>query len=291
MRGRRISTGCSKKGPYLVNSFVVTPVCSPSRASLMTSRYGSELKITDWIHPRKEADLGLEPGTPTWPQLLRDAGYRTALIGKWHLGTQDRFHPSVFGYADFFGFREGGAKVIHPLLEVEGEQRIVRGLTTDILTDEAIRWLRLHDPESAPFALSLHYRAPHAPWLPLRDEDWSDFESLDPNDSQSRLSQARRRPGQTGDARIPGQRGERRPQRGTVAGGTRPAGTGGEHNCHLHQRPRLQHGPQRHLAQRQRALGAHGESAGDRTHPGRAAAQHVRPFAPRPHRRSLAGCY
>ena len=169
-----------EEGAYLANSFVVTPVCSPSRASLLTSRYGSELKITDWIHPRKEPDLGLEPGTPTWPQSLRDAGYRTALIGKWHLGTQDRFHPSVFGYEDFFGFRPGGAKVIHPLLEVEGEQRIVRGLTTDILTDEAIRWLRLHDPGKAPFALSLHYRAPHAPWLPLRDEDWSDFEALDP---------------------------------------------------------------------------------------------------------------
>ena len=167
-------------GAYLVNSFVVTPVCSPSRASLMTSRYGSELGITDWINPRNEPDLGLEPGTPTWPNLLQAAGYRTALIGKWHLGTRDEFHPGVFGYQDFFGFRPGGARVIHPSLEVNGEQRIVRGLTTDILTDEAIRWLRLHDPATGPFALSLHYRAPHAPWLPLRDEDWSDFESLDP---------------------------------------------------------------------------------------------------------------
>ncbi len=169
-----------REGAYLVNAFTVTPVCSPSRATLMTGRYGSELGITDWINPRNEPDVGLPPGTATWPLLLRGTGYRTALIGKWHLGTLDRYHPSVFGYEFFLGFREGGTKLKDPPLEVERETRTVHGYTTDILTDEAIRWLRLHDPAAGPFALSLHYRSPHAPWLPLRDEDWSPFADLDP---------------------------------------------------------------------------------------------------------------
>jgi uncharacterized sulfatase len=146
----------------------------------MTGRYGSELGITDWINPRNEPDLGLEPGTVTWPLLLRGAGYRTGLIGKWHLGTRDRYRPAVFGYEFFLGFREGGTKLKDPPLEVEGATRTVHGFTTDILTDEAIRWLRLHDPSAGPFALSLHYRSPHAPWLPLREEDWSPFADLDP---------------------------------------------------------------------------------------------------------------
>lgn len=169
-----------REGAYLVNAFTVTPVCSPSRASLMTGRYGSELGITDWIRPDTEPELGLTPGTVTWPQLLKQAGYRTALIGKWHLGTQDRYHPAVFGYEFFMGFRGGGTKLKDPPLEMDGQARVVRGFTSDILTDEAVRWLRLHDSERGPFALSLHFRSPHAPWLPLREEDRRHFENLDP---------------------------------------------------------------------------------------------------------------
>lgn len=169
-----------RSGAYLTNCFTATPVCSPSRASLISSRYGSELGITDWIKPGVEDKLGLDPATPVWPRLLRDAGYRTALVGKWHLGTEDRCHPGVFGYEYFMGFRSGGTTPRNPKLEVNGNEQVVHGLTTDILTDEAIRWLRLHNPQSGPFALSLHYRAPHAAWLPVRDEDWAPFETLDP---------------------------------------------------------------------------------------------------------------
>ncbi|MCA8991610.1 MAG: sulfatase-like hydrolase/transferase [Planctomycetaceae bacterium] len=169
-----------KSGAYLTNCFTVTPVCSPSRASLMTSRYGSELGITDWIKPQNEEQLGLDPTLPTWPKLLHDAGYQTALIGKWHLGTPDRYHPTVFGFDYFMGFRAGGTTPNNPLLEVNGQEQQVRGLTTDIFGDEAIRWLRLHNPKKGPFAMALHFRAPHARWLPVRDEDWAPFDGLDP---------------------------------------------------------------------------------------------------------------
>ncbi len=169
-----------QEGAYLVNSFTVTPVCSPSRTSLISSRYGTELGITDWIKPQNEGDLGLEPGTPTWPALLKQAGYKTALIGKWHLGTLDKYHPTQFGYEYFMGFRGGGTSPKDPTLEVDGNEQVVHGLTTDILGDETIRYLRLHDPDKAPFAVSLHFRAPHARWLPVRDADWAPFDGLDP---------------------------------------------------------------------------------------------------------------
>jgi choline-sulfatase len=167
-----------REGAYLRNSFTVTPVCSPSRAALISSRFGSEVGITDWIHPKNEATLGLPTDSVTFPQLFTEAGYRTALIGKWHLGTEDQFHPTKFGYQHFMGFRSGGSTPNNPVLEVEGETRKLKGLLPDILTNEALQFMQ-RDP-SRPFLLSLHFRAPHTRWLPVADEDWAPFENLDP---------------------------------------------------------------------------------------------------------------
>ena len=167
-----------RQGAYLVNSFTTTPVCSPSRASLMASRYGTELAITDWIHPGKEPELGLDPATVTWPEVLAEAGYTNGLIGKWHLGIPDRFHPTKTGFHYFMGFREGGTRLKDPTLEVDGQPKKLSGFTVNILTDHALEFIRRN--KDGPFLLCVHYRAPHAPWLPLPDEDWAPFEDLDP---------------------------------------------------------------------------------------------------------------
>jgi len=167
-----------REGAWLKNCFTTTPVCSPSRAALMTGRYGTELGITDWLHPRREALHGLQPGTVTWPRLLQRAGYRTALVGKWHLGLQDRHHPTRFGYEHFYGFRSGGNRPSNAVLEVSGRDRRVPGLLPDVLVDESIRWMTRDDQR--PFLLSLHFRAPHSPWLPVAREDWDPFGELDP---------------------------------------------------------------------------------------------------------------
>lgn len=165
------------EGAKFVNFFTTTPVCSPSRAGFLASRYGSEVGITDWIMPRPrpgtrdESHLGLDPSLPTWVRALRDAGYRTGLVGKWHLGTQDRYLPAHFGYDFFYGFREGGAKVVNPELEHNGVIREEEGLTTDLLTDKALDFLKESAGSGQPFVLSLHYRAPHAPWKPVAEAD------------------------------------------------------------------------------------------------------------------------
>lgn len=166
------------RGAYLTNSFTVTPVCSPSRASLMTSRYGSELGVTEWINPSREPFLGLDPKTTTWSEVIQQAGYKTGLVGKWHLGLLDKHHPTKTGYDYFMGFRGGGTRPDNPVLEKDGKEREFEGLTTDILTDHALEFLR--DNKDGPFLLSLHYRAPHARWLPVAPEDWAPFEGLSP---------------------------------------------------------------------------------------------------------------
>ncbi len=167
-----------KQGMWLKKSYVVTPVCSPSRTSLMTSRYGSELGVTDWIHPRNEPDLGLNPKTVTWTEAMQSAGYRTGLVGKWHLGVPDKFHPTKTGFDYFMGFRTGGNKVIRPTLEVNGEDQQVDGYTYDILTDDALRFIDRNKDRA--FLLCPHYRAPHTAWLPQPDSDRKPFENLDP---------------------------------------------------------------------------------------------------------------
>lgn len=165
------------EGAKFANFFVTTPVCSPSRAGLLTSRYGSEVGITDWISPRatdtraSEADLGLDPAFPTWVAALRDVGYHTGLVGKWHQGTRDQFLPVHFGYDHFYGFREGGAAVINPTLEHDGIIAEEKGLTSDLVTEKALDFLQDAAGKDAPFLLSLHFREPHSPWTPVAEAD------------------------------------------------------------------------------------------------------------------------
>ena len=179
----------ANQGARLINSLTTTPVCSPSRASLMASRYSSELGITDYIAGASEPNVGLNPEVITWPEMLSQAGYTTGLVGKWHLGTADRFHPTRHGYNYFAGFPTGGSTSLNPTVEIDGKPQVVQGWTPDVLTDLAINFVRSH--QATPFLLSLHFWAPHAnsaertpdgdrTWLPLSDAEWSHFSTLDP---------------------------------------------------------------------------------------------------------------
>lgn len=181
--------GLVQEGATLTNSFVTTPVCSPSRASLMTSRYASEFGILDFIpHPKhrlyKPTDkIGLDPQSVTFAEVLKESGYQTGLVGKWHLGdwTKDptqRFHPNNQGFQYFMGLTGGGTTPDNPILEIDGQTKQFNGLTTDILTDHALEFLKSNADH--PFLLCLHYRAPHGRWLPVAEEDWAPYANLDP---------------------------------------------------------------------------------------------------------------
>jgi uncharacterized sulfatase len=166
------------RGAIFRNAFTVTPVCSPSRAALLTSRYPSELGIADWIDPRQEPDLGLAPSAITWPELLKAFGYATMLAGKWHLGTRDEFHPTRQGFDVFFGFRDGSNRPIDPILEVDGQLRQLKGSLPDLLVDEGLKFIERH--RDRPFLLSIHFRAPHAPYAPVPEQDSLPYRTLDP---------------------------------------------------------------------------------------------------------------
>src|SRR5690606_10059085 len=113
----------AREGALFENAFTNTPVCSPSRAAFLTGRYGVELGITDWINRTEQLKgVGLTTSTVTWPGLLQSAGYRTALFGKWHLGTTHHAHALRQGFDHFFGFLNGGNSPIDPRLQLNDEE-------------------------------------------------------------------------------------------------------------------------------------------------------------------------
>lgn len=166
-----------REGAIFTGAITATPVCSPSRATYFSGRWPTQVGITDYLHP-DESDAGVGLAGPIWPAALQQAGYRTALIGKWHLGTQSQFHPTNLGFDHFMGFLGGGNSPMDPTLEVDGQERQLKGPLPDLLVDDAIGFVR--ENRDGPFALSLHFRAPHLPYGPVPDEDMEHYRSLDP---------------------------------------------------------------------------------------------------------------
>jgi len=165
------------EGAIFSNAITVSPVCSPSRASFLTGLYPTQLGITDWISPA-EAEEGLGLTGTTWPQVLQQNGYQTALFGKWHLGTKEEFHPTQLGYDHFEGFLAGGTKPMDSVLEVNGETKKIDGPLPDYLVTATTAWLDRN--KSKPFAVSLHFRAPHLPYGPVPESDTAHYTTLDP---------------------------------------------------------------------------------------------------------------
>ncbi|WDQ19490.1 sulfatase family protein [Rhodopirellula sp. P2] len=178
------------EGAVFRNFFCTTPVCSPARAALMTGRYASEFGITDFIpqpgHKLYDPDapIYLDPDTTvTFAEVLQRQGYRTGLIGKWHLGDwrapEDRDkHPTRHGFDSFMGLTGGGTTPDNPELERDGKVQRFEGLTTDILTDHAIKFVEQNADQ--PFFLCLSTRAPHGRWLPVAPEDWEPYNTMNP---------------------------------------------------------------------------------------------------------------
>lgn len=169
----------AREGARFLNAFTCTPVCSPSRAAMLTGRYGTQVGITDYIDPKEaKAGVGLPPGTMTWPKVLQQRGYQTGLIGKWHLGEKPEMHPTKMGFDYFYGALGGAFKPKDPELEVDGQPTKLAGFGADLITDAALGFIETH--RAHPFALLIHYREPHLPYDPVPEQDSAPFKDLDP---------------------------------------------------------------------------------------------------------------
>jgi arylsulfatase A-like enzyme len=173
--------GLAANGLKFTQGYANSPVCSPTRFALMTARYQYRLRgaLEEPIRSssRGNARLGLPPEHPTLPSLLKASGYRTALIGKWHLGYPPSFGPLRSGYEEFFGPMSGGVDYFthcsftgdHDLWSGEEEKR-EEGYLTDLISRRAEDYVNRMGGQQAPFFLSLHYTAPHWPWETRDDE-------------------------------------------------------------------------------------------------------------------------
>ena len=166
-------------GLRFTQGYANSSVCSPTRFALMTGRWQHRLRggADEPISSRQRGSpiLGLPPEHPTLPSLLAEAGYATALVGKWHLGWPPCFGPLKSGYQEFFGALSGGLDYFthrdstgaHDLWD--GERPCEKaGYLTDLFTERAVDYI-LHRARQ-PFFLSLHYTAPHWPWETRDDE-------------------------------------------------------------------------------------------------------------------------
>ena len=174
-------------GLRMTQGYSNSPVCSPTRFALMTMRYQYRVRggMEEPINSKSKGSttLGLPPEIPTLPSLLKEAGYSTALIGKWHLGYPPAFGPLRSGYEDFYGIMAGGVdyfshcsgKGDHDLFIGEQEHHEI-GYLTDLLSHRAVDYIESkasNAKSGKPFFISLHYTAPHWPWETRDDAEVS----------------------------------------------------------------------------------------------------------------------
>lgn len=172
--------GIGKRGLRFTQFYSNSPMCTPSRVALLTGRYqqrvgGLECAIGTgnvglydeavWLQQRGE--LGLPASEITIAEMLRRAGYDTAIIGKWHLGYERKFWPDRHGFQESFVAlggnidymthteRDGTGTLVH-----NGERTTATGYVTDVFADRAIEWI---SGRRAPYFLFLPFTAPHGP--------------------------------------------------------------------------------------------------------------------------------
>ncbi|TWT84188.1 Arylsulfatase [Planctomycetes bacterium CA13] len=171
-------------GIQFSDGHVSASVCSPSRAGLMTGRYQQRFGHESNSPPQPH---GMHVDEVTLGQKLQSAGYRTGIIGKWHLGSSDAHYPTARGFDYFYGLREGSRKYFydeknddkpgnHHGIEENGQQVRFDGYLTDVLGDQAIKFIR--DEQDKPFFLYLSFTAPHGP-LQATQEDLNRFSHIE----------------------------------------------------------------------------------------------------------------
>jgi len=142
----------AKEGMLFTNAFVGNSICGPARATLLTGQHSHK---NGQIDNRRRFDSS----KITMPKLLQQAGYQTAIVGKWHLHS----YPTGFDYWKILPGQ--GLYYNTRLINMKGDTVTEKGYATDIITNEAISWIERRD-EQKPFALLLHHKAPHRYFFP-----------------------------------------------------------------------------------------------------------------------------
>lgn len=143
------------KGGMLFNRCLVTnSICGPSRATILTGKYSHENGFID-----NTFGATFDGSQLTFPKVLQQAGYQTAMIGKWHLGS----NPTGF---DFWDILTGQGSYYNPTFINSSGQYNMKGYATEIITDKSIQWLDKVKDSGKPFMLMMHHKAPHRAWDP-----------------------------------------------------------------------------------------------------------------------------
>ncbi len=140
------------EGAIFLNSFCANSLCGPSRACIQTGKHSH---LNGFMRNGNRFDSS----QTTFPQLLQKAGYQTAIIGKWHLGTDP------VGY-DYWEVLPGQGNYYNPdFIEMNGKRKHYPGYVTDVITERSLDWLDHRDPNK-PFLLMCQHKAPHRNWAP-----------------------------------------------------------------------------------------------------------------------------
>ena len=169
------------------NQFYVSPVCAPTRSSLMTGRFSLRTGIRDTYN----GGAIMAPGEITIAEMLKKAGYTCGIFGKWHLGDNYPSRPVDQGFdesvvhlsggmgqvGDFTTWFQGDSSYFNPVLWHNGKQQKYKGYCTDIFATQAIRFIENHQDQ--PFFCYLAFNAPHTP-LQVPEEYYQMYKDIDP---------------------------------------------------------------------------------------------------------------
>ncbi len=170
-------------GMRFENFFCTSPVCSPARASLLTGRIPSQHGIHDWISGGNAGPGAVEylAGQTGYPELLAAAGYSCGISGKWHLG--DSYRPQK-GFTHWYVHEAGGGPYYNAPMIRNGALARDPRYVTDLITDDALEFIdaQAQQPDG-PFYLSVHYTAPHSPYINNHPQDIVDSYAACPFES------------------------------------------------------------------------------------------------------------
>jgi len=146
----------AEQGMRFDNAFVTNSICKPSRAAVLTGTFGHVNGVKTNVH----ADF--DAGQTTFPALLQEAGYQTAIVGKWHLGTQ----PQGFDYWEVLAGRGGQGHYYNPTMWSASGKEEIEGHTSRVIADRTMNWLANDRDSDEPFLMMMQFKTAHRNWMP-----------------------------------------------------------------------------------------------------------------------------